>query len=63
MIRSSGEARAEEILDQYQGTGFVNLICDAGTVQTLHTRNALVTNLYSETPPFVADMIDSTEFR
>jgi hypothetical protein len=62
MIRSSGEARAEEILSQYQGKRFVNLICDAGTVQTLHTLYALVTNPYSESPPLVADRIDSTGF-
>jgi hypothetical protein len=62
MIRSSGEARPEEILSQYQGKRFVNWICDAGTVQTLHTIYALVTNPYSETPPLIADMIDSTGF-
>jgi hypothetical protein len=62
MIRPQGEAWAEEILYQYQGKRFVNLRCDAGTVQTLHTRSALVTNPYCETPPLVADMIDSTGF-
>jgi hypothetical protein len=62
MIRSSGEVRAEEILYQFQGKRFVNLICDAGTVQTFHTLYALVTNPYSETPALVADMIDSTGF-
>jgi hypothetical protein len=62
MIRLSGEARGEEILSEYQGKRFVHLICDAGTVQNLHPLDALVTNPYSETPPPVPNMVESTRF-
>jgi hypothetical protein len=62
MIRLSGEAQGAEILSEYQGERFVNLICDAGTVQSLHTLYALVTNPCSETARFVANMIGSIGF-
>jgi hypothetical protein len=62
MIRLSGEAQGEKILSEYQEKRFVNLICDAGTVQSLHTLYALITNPSSETAPLVANMVDSTGF-
>jgi hypothetical protein len=37
-------------------------MCDAGTVQSLHTLYALVTNPSSESAPLVAKMVDSTGF-
>jgi hypothetical protein len=36
-IRSSGEARAADILGRYQARRFANVACHAGTVQRLHT--------------------------
>jgi hypothetical protein len=50
----------QEIVCHYQGTRFVNLICDTGTVQNRHTVDAAVTNLYCERARFVADLVDST---
>jgi hypothetical protein len=61
MVRLSGEARAEAVLSQYRDRRFVNLVCDAGTVQNLHTVYALVTNPYCRDSPFIAAMIDSTQ--
>jgi hypothetical protein len=61
-IRSSGEARAADILGQYRARRFANLVCNAGTVQRLHTVYALVTSPYCESPPLVASIVDSGGF-
>jgi hypothetical protein len=61
-IRSSGEARAANILRRYQACRFVNLVCDARTVQQLHTLCALVTSWCCEAPPLVANIVDSGGF-
>jgi hypothetical protein len=58
MIQSSGESRAREILGWYQGRRFINLVCDAGTVQIFHMLYALVTSPYCTLPPFVANLVD-----
>jgi hypothetical protein len=61
-IQSSGEARGADILGRYQARRFANLVCDAGTVQRLHTLYALVTSPDREAPPLVANIVDSGGF-
>jgi hypothetical protein len=62
MIQSSGEARAREIIGRYQARRFANLVCDAGTVRTLHTLYALVTNPYCMFPLSVANLVNCRGF-
>jgi hypothetical protein len=62
MIRSSGDTQGEEIAHRYQQRRFVNLVCDARTIQTLHSLYALVTNPYSENPLLIANVVASAGF-
>jgi hypothetical protein len=62
MIQSSGEARAREILSRYQGRRFMNLVCDTGTVQTLHVLYPLVTSPYCTLPSLLANLVDRRGF-
>jgi hypothetical protein len=51
LIREVGQTRTQEIKSLYQSLKFVDLLCDAGAVQSLHTLYALATNPFSNAPP------------
>jgi hypothetical protein len=62
LIREVGQTRSHEIESHYQSLTFVNLLCDAGTVQSLHTLYALATNPFSNAPPLIVDLVEPDGF-
>jgi hypothetical protein len=62
LIREVGQTRSHEIERHYQSLTFVNLLCDAGTVQSLHTLYALATNPFSNAPPLIVDLVEPEGF-
>jgi hypothetical protein len=62
LIREAGEKRTHDVEEQYCSRKFVNLRCDAGTVQSLRRLYSLVTNPFSSAPPLIVDLVDPDGF-